>query len=389
MESAAEALEFERAARLRDDLGALRRAMERQAVVLGDGTDADVVAFAEDELEAAVQVFHVRGGRVRGQRGWVIDKVEPTETPRRWSSGSSPSSTASRRRSPSRRTTRASPCRGRSSSPSCPRTSTRSPSGSATLRGSRVQLRVPQRGDKRALAETVARNAAEAFAQHKLRRAGDLTARSAALQEIQDALGLRQRAAAHRVHRRLARAGHATSSPRWSCSRTAWRASRTTGASRSAAGADGDDVAAIAEVVRRRFRRYLAETTGGTEAGGNGRGGAADSGDIDASATPRRHGRASTRRPAGRAGSPTRRTCWSSTAARRRSRRPRTCWPSSASPTSRSAGWPSAWRRSGCRPSRTRSSSRAPARGCTCCSGSGTRRTGSPSPTTASVAPSG
>ena len=68
--------EFERAARLRDDIGALRRAMEKQAVVLGDGTDADVVAFAEDELEAAVQVFHVRGGRVRGQRGWVVDKVE-------------------------------------------------------------------------------------------------------------------------------------------------------------------------------------------------------------------------------------------------------------------------------------------------------------------------
>ena len=81
MEAAADELEFEKAARLRDDLGALRRAMEKQAVVLGDGTDADVVAFAQDELEAAVQVFHVRGGRVRGQRGWVIDKVEPTETP--------------------------------------------------------------------------------------------------------------------------------------------------------------------------------------------------------------------------------------------------------------------------------------------------------------------
>ena len=68
--------EYERAARLRDDIGALDRAMEKQAVVLGDGTDADVVAFAEDELEAAVQVFHVRGGRVRGQRGWVVDKIE-------------------------------------------------------------------------------------------------------------------------------------------------------------------------------------------------------------------------------------------------------------------------------------------------------------------------
>ena len=73
-------LEFELAARLRDDLGALQRAMEKQAVVFGDGTDADVVAFAEDELEAAVQVFHVRGGRVRGQRGWVVDRLDEMST---------------------------------------------------------------------------------------------------------------------------------------------------------------------------------------------------------------------------------------------------------------------------------------------------------------------
>ena len=80
MAAASAELEFERAARIRDDIGALRRAMEKQAVVFGDGTDADVVAFAEDALEAAVQVFHVRGGRVRGQRGWVVDKVEPADT---------------------------------------------------------------------------------------------------------------------------------------------------------------------------------------------------------------------------------------------------------------------------------------------------------------------
>ena len=80
MAAASENLEFEKAARLRDDLGALRRALEKQAVVLGDGTDADVVAFAQDELEAAVQVFHVRGGRVRGQRGWIVDKVEAVTT---------------------------------------------------------------------------------------------------------------------------------------------------------------------------------------------------------------------------------------------------------------------------------------------------------------------
>src|SRR6201990_2670516 len=80
MAAAAASREYERAARLRDDLGALNRAMEKQAVVLGNGTDADVVAFAQDELEAAVQVFRVRGGRVRGKRGWIIDKVEAVST---------------------------------------------------------------------------------------------------------------------------------------------------------------------------------------------------------------------------------------------------------------------------------------------------------------------
>ena len=80
MAEAAEAQDYERAARLRDDIGALTRAIEKQAVVLADGTDADVVGVAEDQLEAAVQVFHVRGGRVRGQRGYVVDKVEELTT---------------------------------------------------------------------------------------------------------------------------------------------------------------------------------------------------------------------------------------------------------------------------------------------------------------------
>src|SRR6202045_851635 len=76
MRRAADAEEYERAARLRDDIQALQRALEKQAVVLPGGTDCDVIALAEDQLEAAVQVFYVRGGRVRGQRGWVLDKVE-------------------------------------------------------------------------------------------------------------------------------------------------------------------------------------------------------------------------------------------------------------------------------------------------------------------------
>lgn len=76
MMDASQALDFETAARLRDDLRALERALEKNAVVLSDATDADVFAVASDELEAAVQVFHVRGGRIRGQRGWIAEKVE-------------------------------------------------------------------------------------------------------------------------------------------------------------------------------------------------------------------------------------------------------------------------------------------------------------------------
>src|SRR5690606_23827894 len=80
MRTAAEEQEYERAARIRDDIEALRTALEKQAVVLGDSTDCDVIAVAEDQLEAAVQVFYVRGGRIRGQRGWVVDKVEDVGT---------------------------------------------------------------------------------------------------------------------------------------------------------------------------------------------------------------------------------------------------------------------------------------------------------------------
>ncbi len=80
MRQASDALEFERAARLRDDIGALQQAMEKNAIVLRDGTDADVIALAEDPLEVAVQIFHVRGGRVRGERGWVADRFDDSGT---------------------------------------------------------------------------------------------------------------------------------------------------------------------------------------------------------------------------------------------------------------------------------------------------------------------
>ncbi|WP_431955375.1 excinuclease ABC subunit UvrC [Nocardia lijiangensis] len=199
MHEAAEDLDFENAARLRDDVQALRRALEKQAVVLGTGTDADVIAFATDALEVAVQIFHVRDGRVRGQRGWVVDKagdaVDTAESGGELAALVEQFLTqfygeqiANADQSPDEQPATVVP--REVLVPELPADHEQIQEWLSKLRGSAVQLRVPQRGDKKALAETVQRNAAEALAQHKLKRAGDLTSRSAALQDIQDALDL-------------------------------------------------------------------------------------------------------------------------------------------------------------------------------------------------------
>jgi excinuclease ABC subunit C len=179
MGQAAEELNFELAARLRDQLASVRKAMERQQMVSSTPEDFDVAAFAEDDLEAAVQVFFVRRGRVVGRRGFVVDKVEALDTPALAATfvqqlyGDRPDEVPREIFLPVE------------------------PEGAAALRawlaglrGRPVDFRVPRRGEKRALLETVAANAREAFATHKLKRASDFDARARGLKELQEALDL-------------------------------------------------------------------------------------------------------------------------------------------------------------------------------------------------------
>jgi excinuclease ABC subunit C len=256
MAVAAKAQEYERAARLRDDVGALKRAMEKQTVVLGDGSDADVVAVAEDALEAAVQIFYVRGGRVRGQRGWVVDKVEdlgPGELVGQFlaqvyaaEEGADSAAVDVPREV---------------LVPELPPDADAVAAWlSALRRGTRVDLRVPQRGDKRALLETVERNATQAFALHKTKRASDLTARSRALAELQEVLGLDEAPLRIECFDVSHTAGTANvASMVVFEDGLARRSEYRRFAVRGAGGGvnTSDDVASMHEVVSRRFRRHL------------------------------------------------------------------------------------------------------------------------------------
>jgi excinuclease ABC subunit C len=277
MHEAARAEEFERAARLRDDLQALQRALEKQAVVLPDGTDCDVIGLVEDQLEAAVQVFYVRDGRVRGQRGWVVDKVEDLSTGELvehfLSQVYRDDPGAQQESEDQLELTGPDPKAGRASAdwravarrqavprevlvPVLPPDTEAIQDWLTSLRGGRVTLRVPQRGDKRTLLETVTKNATESLALHKTRRASDLSTRSQAMQEIQDALGLDQpplRIECFDVSN--LQGTHVVASmvvfEDGLARKSEYRKFAIKGAP--------DDLAAIYEVVTRRFRRYLAE----------------------------------------------------------------------------------------------------------------------------------
>jgi excinuclease ABC subunit C len=180
MTAAADQLEFESAARLRDRLVAVRKAVAKQQMVAEKSEDIDVIGISDDDLEASVQMFFVRKGRVVGRKGFVLDKVEELPTGRLIDRileavyGDEPPT-------------------GVPKQVLVPYESEDVETYEewlTHLRGSRVQIRVPQRGDKRTLLETVTRNANEEFTRHRMRRASDHNTRSKALIELQEVLNL-------------------------------------------------------------------------------------------------------------------------------------------------------------------------------------------------------
>lgn len=180
MAEAAAELDYEQAARLRDELTALQKVLDKSAVVLSISADCDIFALVTEELEASVQVFHVRGGRIRGQRGWIIERSDDH--------GPAELTTDYLRQAYTGLDAEAIP--KEILVDTVPADLDSLESWLSRQRGSKVTVRVPERGEKRAALETVAKNAKEALVQHKLKRSSDLTTRSTALKEIQDHLGL-------------------------------------------------------------------------------------------------------------------------------------------------------------------------------------------------------
>lgn len=177
MRAAASREEFEMATKYRDQLENVRKAIERQQMVSNENEEMDVIGFVEDDLEAAFQVFFVRRGRVTGRKGFIVDKIENLSTPellarfieRLYTENEIPKQVLV---------------------PAEPDEQRLIEEWTSKQRGSRVTVRVPRRGEKRALLDTVTENAGQAFNRHRLKRSSDFAARSRQLKELQDAIGM-------------------------------------------------------------------------------------------------------------------------------------------------------------------------------------------------------
>lgn len=252
MREAATSLEFEQAARLRDRLEAVRKAIAKQQMVADKSEDLDVFGIADDELEASVQVFYVRKGRVVGRKGFILDKVEEL-TPGKMIDRILESMYGEE------------PVVGVPKQVLVPY----EPDDRETyeqwlelIRGSKVQVRVPQRGDKRSLLETVTRNAKEEFTRHRMRRASDHNTRSRALTELQHALDLPE--APLRIEcydmahlQGTDYVGSMVVLEDGLPAKREYRRFKVNTVGGEVVGGGSDDYAAMAEVVRRRLQAYL------------------------------------------------------------------------------------------------------------------------------------
>jgi excinuclease ABC subunit C len=256
MAEAADELEFERAARLRDQLASVRKAVERQQMVGKQSEELDVIGIADDELEASVQIFFVRRGRVVGRKGLIVDKVEDLDAPalvarvlEQLYGDADPADVPKE-----------------VLVPNLPEDQDLYEEFLTLVRGSKVRVRVPQRGEKRALLTTVARNAEEAFNRHKLKRASDHNARAKALLSLQEALELPE--APLRIEcfdisnlQGTEIVASMTVLEDGIPKRSDYRRFKIRNQ-------DGqDDFAAMEEALTRRFRRYLLERDEGARAG--------------------------------------------------------------------------------------------------------------------------
>lgn len=190
MQAAAGELNYEAAARFRDQLTAVRKALEKQQVVSAKAEDFDAIAIHEDELEAAVQAFFVRRGRLVGRKGWTVDKVEPLTTSELLTSFVLQLYADRDDDIPPQLLVPVEPDDADALSTLLAEQRRHTRAGARGRPIQKVRFTVPRRGDKVAFLETVTENAREAFQRARLKRASDFESRSRALKELQDALGI-------------------------------------------------------------------------------------------------------------------------------------------------------------------------------------------------------